>query len=98
VAEPELSVDARPALSMGATAKFEELQTTSRRGWVELSLKFPVAVNGCVFPNVTLGLAGRTAIDCRVARVTVTAAVLVTEPSVAVMVDCPADKPVTTPF
>jgi len=61
------------------------------------SLKFPVAVNCCVDPKLMLGLAGRTVMEASVAPVTVSGAVAVTEPNVAVIVDCPPVKPETMP-
>ena len=55
---------ARPVALMEATVVSEEAQVAwLLRSCVVLSLKVPVAVNGCVVPTTMLGLAGVTAID-----------------------------------
>src|SRR6266540_3784335 len=83
---------ARPALSIVAKAVFEELQVTwVVKSCVVLSLKVPVAVNCRVNPSGRPGLVGVTAIETRVALVTVSVAqvfvvVQLTLPSVAVIV------------
>ena len=59
-------------LLTAATPAFVELQVTAVvRFCVDLSVKVPVAVNCCVVPPAMLGFAGITAIDTRVAGVTV---------------------------
>ena len=65
---------------------------------VVLSLKVPVAVNCCWVWRMIAGVAGVTAIDTRVAVVTVSAAGgLVTDPRVAVIDVVPAATPVASP-
>jgi hypothetical protein len=54
-----------------------------------LSLKAPVAVNCCVWPLPTLGLAGVTAIDCKTGAVTVMTVEPVMPFSVAETVEVP---------
>ncbi len=64
----------------------------------ELSLKVPVAVNGCCVWYTMDGLTGVTAIDTSVDEVTVkVAAGLTTEPKVAVIMAEPVVTPVATP-
>jgi hypothetical protein len=63
---------------------------------VLLSVYVPVAVNCCVRPLVIVGFAGVTAIDCRVAAVTVST-VEPTTPSVALIVLVPTPAPVAKP-
>ena len=61
------------------------------RSWVELSVYVPVAVNCCVVPRAMLGVAGVTAIDTKVAAVTVsTTDGELIEPRVAVILLVPA--------
>jgi hypothetical protein len=57
----------------------------------------PVAVNCCVDPLVIVGFAGLTAIDCRVAAVTVRRVEPLIAPDVAVMVLVPAAAAVANP-
>src|SRR5439155_18308487 len=94
-----------PAMSIVATAVFEELQVTwVVRSCVVVSLKVPVAVNCWVNPSGRPGLVGVTAIETRVALVTVSVAqvfvvVQLTLPSVAVIVmGPPAATDVAKPF
>src|SRR5437667_6247745 len=64
-----------PALLIVATAVLDELQVTwVVRSCVVLSLKVPVAVNCWVNPSGRPGLVGVTAIETRVALVTVSVA------------------------
>ena len=64
-----------------------------------LSVKVPIAVNGCVCPLAIEGLPGEIAMDCKVADVTVsTAVLLVTLPEVAVMLELPVFRAVATPL
>ena len=53
-------------------------------------------MNCCVAPLVMLGFAGVTAIDCRVAAVTVSTVEPTTDPDVALMVLVPAPAPVAS--
>jgi hypothetical protein len=86
---------ARPAVDMEATPLAEELQfTLPVMFWVLLSVKVPVAVYCCVVPFAIVLLAGVTAMDTRVGLVTVSEAVPLIEPEVAVMVTGP---PTATP-
>ena len=62
-----------------------------------LSLKVPVAVNCCVAPRRCDGFAGVTAIDCRVAAVTVSTVEPVTPPNVALIVEVPVATAVARP-
>jgi len=61
------------------------------------SLKVPVALNCLVVPTAMLEFAGVTAIESRVAPVTVNDAVPLTEPEVAVMVAVPVPVLVANP-
>src|SRR5256712_2850239 len=64
-----------PALLIVATAVLDELQVTwVVRSCVVLSLKVPVAVNCWVNPSARPGLVGVTAIETRIALVTVSVA------------------------
>jgi hypothetical protein len=65
---------------------------------VELSLKVPVAVNCCRVWRTIAGVAGVTAIDTKVADVTVSVAGgLVTDPDVAVINAVPGVRPLAKP-
>jgi hypothetical protein len=97
VAVPVAALLAEPELLTTATAVFDEAHVTPTRDCVLPSLKLPVAVNCCDAPKGMLGLAGKTVIELNVAPVTVSAVVLVTDPNVAVIVDCPLVKPETIP-
>src|SRR5439155_20209435 len=95
VAEPTASALARPfdppALLILATAVVDELQVTwAVRSCAVLSLKVPVAVNCRVVPFAMLGFVGVTAIEVRVAAVTVSVVFPETDPKVAVIVMVPA--------
>ncbi len=81
VAVPVPSVLTSPLLLTVATAVLEEVQVRSAlRSCVELSEKVPVAVNCCRLPSATLGAGGVSAIDTRLAGVTVTVMLAETEP------------------
>src|SRR5437773_161661 len=74
-----------------ATPGVDELQVTwVVRSCVVLSLKVPVAVNCRVVPFAMLGFVGVTAIEVRVAAVTVSVVFPETSPKVAVIVVGPA--------
>jgi hypothetical protein len=95
---PAATVVASPAALMVATVVVAEVQVTLLvRFCVLLSLNVPVAVNCCVSPLATEGLAGVTAIDCSVAAVTVSTVEPEIAPDVALMVDGPAEAPVARP-
>jgi hypothetical protein len=75
----EATTVARPPLDMVATNVVADAQVTDAvRFCVLLSLKVPVAVNCSVKPFATVGFAGVTAMDCRVAG----AAVSTVEPTI----------------
>jgi hypothetical protein len=85
-------------LFMVAAAGFEEPhRTESVRSCVLLSLKVPVAVNCFVVPTAMLELAGVIATDTNVALLTLSEAVPVTEPEVALIVADPAPTEVASP-
>jgi hypothetical protein len=105
--EPDVAViDAEPAPIPFASptelmvTKFValELQTTLSVMSVELpSEKTPLAANVCVWPVAIEAVPGVIVIDCRSAAVTVTVADAVVEPIVAVIVEEPAETPLTRP-
>src|SRR5206468_1456400 len=93
-----------PALLIVATAVLDELQVTwVVRSCVVVSLKVPVAVNCWVNPSGRPGLVGVTAIETRVALVTVTVAPLraavhpAPPPVAAIVVVAPAATDVARP-
>jgi len=98
---PVLRLVATPPALIEATELLLEFQVTELvRSAVLLSVYVPVAVNGCVRPLAMEGLAGVTAMETKVAAVTVSCAVpdLLVLGSVAVMViGPPAAAPVATP-
>jgi hypothetical protein len=103
VVEPAATEVALPlepaALLIAATVVFDELQdAVVVRIWVELLEYVPVAVNCWVVPLTMLEVAGVTAMDTRVAEVTVSAVVPTTLPDVAVIVDEPAATDVANPL
>jgi hypothetical protein len=88
---PLLQPVARPVLLMIATAETDELQlATLVMSCMLPSVKVPTAVNCCRPPIPMLGIAGATAMDARVAAVTVSVVELLTAPDVAVMVAVPS--------
>jgi hypothetical protein len=100
---PAEIVVARPfepaALLTFATAPSDESQVTCVvRSCIESSVKRPVAVNCCVCPFATPGVAGDTSIDTSVASVTVNVVPPVTFPLVADTVVLPTDAVVTRPY
>ena len=87
-----------PALFIAATAAFEELQPTDAvMSCVLLSLKVPVATNCFEAPIGMMEFAGVTAIETRLAPVTVIAALPVIDPTVAFMLPVPAATPAASP-
>src|SRR5438270_749135 len=89
---------ARPAVVMVATVVVAEAHVTELvRFCVELSVNVPVAVNCCVVPLATLGLAGVTAIEVNAAAVTVSTVEPVTPLKVALIVEVPVPTPVARP-
>jgi hypothetical protein len=95
---PVATVVAKPAALIVATVVVADAQVTVLvKFCVLLSLKVPVAVNCCVRPLATEGLAGVTAIDCRVAVVTVNVVEPKIAPDVALIVEVPTAKPEAKP-
>ncbi len=87
-----------PKLFMVAVAGLEEPQRTEGvRSCVLLSLKVPVAVNCFVVPTAMLEFAGVTAIDTKAALLTLSDAVPVTEPEIALIVADPVPTEVARP-
>ena len=94
---PTATAVANPPVVMVAFAVVPDAHVTEVvRFCVLLSLYVPVAVKCCVRPLVIVGFAGVTAIDCRVAAVTVST-VEPTTPSVALIVLVPTPAPVVNP-
>lgn len=97
--DPAAALLARPLAVIVATAVVPEVQMTEDvMSCVVPSEYEPVALNGSAIPTATLGLAGVTAIDSRVAVVTVRAAAPEMLPDVAVMTDEPAVTLVASPL
>lgn len=95
---PAATLETSPWLLMVARVGSEELHSTETvMSWVLLSLNVPVAVNCFVVPMAMLELLGVTAIETRVAAVTVSEAVPLTDPEVAVMVTEPMPVLVARP-
>jgi len=98
VVDPLPTAVARPAVLIVATVTAEELHVAVLvRFCVVPSLKVPVAVNCCVPPFGTDGFAGVTAIDTRVAGVTVSVVLPLTPPELAWMVVEPVPAAVAKP-
>jgi hypothetical protein len=84
---PAATLVANPLLLMVATFGSEELHRTDAvMSCVELSLNVPVAVNCFVLPMGLVELLGVTAIETRLAAVTVSVALPVTPPEAALTV------------
>jgi len=99
VEEPAATPVARPPLTIVATDVVPEVQVTCEViFWVDVSEYVPVAVNCWVFPAGTLGLAGVTAIEDKVAAVTVRVVCPEILPEVALMVEVPAALAVARPL
>jgi len=96
---PAAPLVAKPCALIVAAAGIEEVQTTlDVMFWVDESLYVPVAVNCLVVPTAMLELAGVTTIETNVAPVTVSEAVPLIDPEVAVMVAVPVPTPDTRPL
>ena len=90
---PVARLVASPVLLIMAAEGFEEVQRTDAEiSCVLLSLKDPLAVNCLVVPTDMVELAGVTEIETRLAAVTVSAAVPVTDPEVALIVVVPVPR------
>lgn len=93
---PATTLDTKPCALMVAAAALDDVQmTVVVMSCVLLSLKLPVAVNCFVVPTAMLEFAGVTAMDTKAAEVTITDAVPLIPPEVAVMVAVPG--PVVLP-
>ena len=99
VAVPAALAVASPLLATVAVVVLEELQVTCVvMSWFVPSEYEPEAENCWVFPAGTPAVAGVTAMEDRVAAVTVTVAVPQIAPKVAVMVAVPAALAVANPL
>jgi hypothetical protein len=97
-AAPALTPVARPDASMVATPVALEFHITLFVISVVLpSEKMPLAVNDCDWPVAMEAVAGVMTIDASCAAVTVAVAEPWVDPIVAVMVELPAETPVTNP-
>lgn len=98
--EPALTAVAKPLLLIVATEVLEEAQVTLEvRFCVDPLEKVPVAVNCCVALRARTVLAGVTAIETKVAAVTVkVAALLIMDPEVAVILTEPPLTPEASPL
>ena len=99
VAAPAPTPLTAPPEATVATVEDEELQFTDvvRFCWLR-SLKIPVAVNCWVMPEAMLEVEGVTAMEERVAEVTVSRADVFTEPAVAVIAVWPEATLVAIPL
>ena len=95
---PVAKLFTKPLALMDATDRLDELQSTNVVMSSELlSLKVPIAVNCFVAPAGMDEFSGAIARETKVALVTVTDAVPVIDPDVAVTVAVPAATPVPNP-
>jgi hypothetical protein len=98
VVVPAATPVARPPAAMVAAAVLDDAQVAVEvRFCVEPSVYVPVAVNGCVSPLATLGLAGVTAMETSAGVSTVSPVLPVTPPDVAEIVDVPTATVVARP-
>jgi hypothetical protein len=98
VVVPTATVVARPPAAMVAVAVLVDAQVTEAvRSCVAPSVYVPVAVNCGAIPLATVGLAGVTAIETSAAPATVSVALPLMLPEVAVMVVVPAATVVARP-
>lgn len=99
VVVPGATLPASPVPSIVAAAAFDELHSTDpEMSCVLLSLKVPVAENCLVVPVAMLAFAGVTASDTRLAPVTVSEVLPLTDPLAAEIVVVPTLSPVATPL
>jgi hypothetical protein len=95
---PTAAALARPAALIVAVVVVPELHVTVLvRFCVVPSLNVPVAVNCWVAPLAIDGFTGVTAIDCRVAAVTVRVVEPLIAPDVALIVEVPTPAPLASP-
>lgn len=98
VLEPTVMLETRPLLEMVATAVLLEVQAADAvRFEVLPSEKVPVAVNCSVTPSGMERLVAVTAMDTRMAEVTVMVVLLLLPPKLAVMVELPTLAAVARP-
>jgi hypothetical protein len=98
VALPCATLAANPALLVVAVAGvFDDQVAVLVRFWVLPSVNVPVAVNCCVAPNGSVGIAGVTTIETKTAAVTVTVVEPLIVPEVAVTVVLPTAVPPAVP-
>jgi hypothetical protein len=98
VVVPTATAVASPLAAIVAVAVLDDAHVTVVvRFCVERSVYVPVAVNCCVRPFATVGLAGVTAMETSVAGCTVSVAFPVTVPEVAEMVVVPIATVVARP-
>jgi hypothetical protein len=96
---PGATLVARPVLLIVAAAGLEELHTTDpETSCVLLSLNEPVAVNCRVVPVAIVAFAGVTVSETKLAPVTVSDAIPLTDPDATVMVAVPVPRLVANPF
>jgi hypothetical protein len=98
VAPPCTTLTANPALLIVAVAgAFDDQVAVLVRFWVLASVNVPVAVNCCVAPDGSVGIAGVTTIETKTAGVTVTVVEPLIVPEVAVIVVLPTATPLAVP-
>jgi len=98
VTVPRLAADASPLTVIDTTLFFDELQVTVFVMFcVVPSENVPVAVNCCTVPSGMDAFTGVTAIETKVALVTVKMALEEMLPELAVIVELPADNPIASP-
>jgi hypothetical protein len=96
---PLATLVARPCALMVATADEDDVQSTEGVTSCTLeSLKVPIAANCFVVPTAIVGFAGVTLTETSVAEDTVSVAVPLIDPEVAVIVAVPAPTPDARPF
>ena len=99
VVAPAVKPVARPWEVIVACAGEDEVQTTTAETSCVLeSLNVPVAVNCFVVSGAIVEFAGVTAMETKLAPVTVSEAVPLTEPEVAVIVAVPVLTPMANPL
>jgi hypothetical protein len=98
VAVPIPTLLASPAALIVAVVSVSEDQVTVLLRFCVLpSVNVPVAVNCCVVPNASAGVAGETASETSAAEVTVSVVDPVTDPTLAVIVAVPCPILLATP-
>jgi hypothetical protein len=98
VTVPDPVLVARPAALMDATLRFDDDHVTEGNCCVLPSLKLPVAINSWFVPRAMEGFAGVTEIETRLAGTTVSVAVSLKAPAVAVMLTVPCPAVVASPL